>query len=291
MFEKFGLKKEENDANSPDKIVQALDNCFKTNKVFFAIGKRPDYSIEFRNQDDKTIFISYLEPRLKTFQAINKANPELKNNVQYEIDIPYVRFYYTDENNVVYEQRMDYKCMFEKFGIQQKEEDLKNGVNLTRVIDGYFYQKKVLFEPFQNNKYYDIEFRGENDNTLFKVFFYPKKNVSPLELKGKNDNKKYNIKWVIDIPDVIFSYKEIKDGKEINYRGQLDYNCTFEKFGVKKEEKDLKNPQGLTAVIQKYFDEGKVVFETYEEGKGNLYYDIEFIGEGNKTLFKVFLKN
>ena len=291
MLEKFGIKKEESDANCPDKIIQALDNCFKSNKVFFNIGKRPDYSIEFRNAEDKTIFCSFLEPRIKTFQAVHKDNPELKSNIQYEIDIPFVRFYYTDENNVIHEQKFDYKCMFEKLGLQQKEEDLKNGVNLTRVIDGYFYQKKVLFETYKefHNTYFDIEFRREDDTTLFKVFFKPKMNVFPLELKDSNDNKKYNIEWVIDIPNVIFNYKENKDGKEVIYKGQLDYSCTFEKFGVKKEEKDLKNPQGLTAVIQKYFDDGKVIFETYKEYQ-NIYYDIEFKGEENKTLFKVFLK-
>ena len=73
MLEKFGIKKEESDAKCPDKIIQALENCFASNKVFFDIGKRPDYSIEFRDQDDKTIFKSYLEPTVKTFQAIEKA--------------------------------------------------------------------------------------------------------------------------------------------------------------------------------------------------------------------------
>ena len=144
MLEKFGIKKEESDAKCPDKIIQALENCFASNKVFFDIGKRPDYSIEFRDQDDKTIFKSYLEPTVKTFQAIDKAKPEQKINVQYEIAIPYVIFYYTDENNVIHEMKFDYKCMFEKFGVQQKEQDLKNGVNLDRIIAGYFYQKKVL---------------------------------------------------------------------------------------------------------------------------------------------------
>ena len=287
MLEKFGIKKEESDAKCPDKIIQALENCFTSNKVFFDIGKRPDYSIEFRDQDDKTIFKSYLEPTVKTFQAIDKAKPEQKINVQYEIAIPYVIFYYTDENNVIHEMKFDYKCMFEKFGVQQKEQDLKNGVNLDRIIAGYFYQKKVFFETYEQrpHTYYDIEFRGEKDNTLFKVFFKPKANVCSVNMKQKND-KNYNIEWLIDIPQVLFCYKEMKDGKEVCYKGQLDYNCTFEKFGVKKEEKDLKNPQGLTAVIKKYFDEGKVTIE-YEE-KTNTY-AIEFEAEGNKTLFKVFL--
>ena len=284
MFEKFGIKKEENDTNSPDKIVQALEKCFTSNKVFFGIGKRPDYSIEFRDQDDKTIFISYLEPTLKTFQVADKLKPEKLYNVQYEIAIPFVCFYYTDEYNVIHEQKFDYKCMFEKFGMQQKEEDLKNGVNLNRVIDGYFLQKKVVFE-IDREKYYDIEFKGDNDSTLFKVFFKPKMNECPVFMKEKND-KKYNIEWVIDIPNVIFTYKEMKDGKEIVYRGQLDYDCTFEKFSVKKEEKDLKNPQGLTAIIKKYFDEGKVTIEEFMK----IYYAIEFKGEGDKTLFKVFLQ-
>ena len=105
----------------------------------------------------------------------------------------------------------------------------------------------------------------------------------------EHPDKKICIEWVIDIPNVIFTYKEIKDGKEIIRRNQLDYNCTFEKFGVKKENKDVNNPQGLTSVIKKYFDEGKVIIKEYNEAH-QIFNMIEFTEDGSKTLFQLPLK-
>ena len=105
----------------------------------------------------------------------------------------------------------------------------------------------------------------------------------------ENPDQQLCIEWVIDIPNVIFTYKEKKDGNEIIRSSQLDYSCTFEKFGVKKEEKDANNPQALTSVIKKYFDEGKVIIKEYSEGhqKFNM---IEFTEDGSKTLFQLPLK-
>ena len=288
MFEKFGIKKEESDTNNPDKIITALEKCFTTDKVTFEIFQFTKYAIHFRAEDDTTIFKAFLEPTLQTNEAILKLKPEQKVNIQWEISIPWVIFSYTDEYGVIFEEKLDYNCMFEKFGMNQSEEDKKNEFKLKGTITRYFYQDKVSLEPFQE-KYYAIEFKSEqNDTTLFKVFLKPKMHMNIVPMKEKPEMK-FNIEWVVDIPNVIFIYKEKKDGKEIIYKDQLDYNCTFEKFGIKKEEKDVKNPQGLTAVIKKYFDEGKVNVQEFQEFP-KIYYSIEFLEEGDKTLFKVFLK-
>ena len=288
MFEKFGIKKEESDTNNPDKIITALEKCFTTDKVTFEIFQFTKYAIHFRAEDDTTIFKAFLEPTLQTNEAILKLKPEQKVNIQWEISIPWVIFSYTDEHGVIFEEKLDYNCMFEKFGMNQSEEDKKNEFKLKGTITRYFYQDKVSLEPFQE-KYYAIEFKSEqNDTTLFKVFLKPKMHMNIVPMKEKPEMK-FNIEWVVDIPNVIFIYKEKKDGKEIIYKDQLDYNCTFEKFGIKKEEKDVKNPQGLTAVIKKYFDEGKVNVQEFQEFP-KIYYSIEFLEEGDKTLFKLFLK-
>jgi hypothetical protein len=289
MFEKFGIKKEEADENNPDKIISSLENLFTKDKVTLEIFQFTKYAIHFRAEDDTTIFKAFLEPTLQSNEALVKLNPGQKTNIQWEISIPWVIFSYTDENGVVFEEKLNYDCMYEKFGMQQNEEDKKNEFKLKGTITRYFYQNKVSLEPFQQDKYYAIEFKSEeNDTTLFKVFLKPKMHINLVPHKD-NPELKFNIEWVIDIPDVIFTYKEKKDGKDIIYRGQLGYDCTFEKFGMKKEEKDNKNPQGLTAVIKKYFDEGKTKIRNEKEFH-NMFYSIEFLEEGDKTLFKVFLK-
>ena len=265
MFEKFGIKKEEADENNPDKIISSLENLFTKDKVTLEIFQFTKYAIHFRAEDDTTIFKAFLEPTLQSNEALVKLNPGQKTNIQWEISIPWVIFSYTDENGVVFEEKLNYDCMYEKFGMQQNEEDKKNEFKLKGTITRYFYQNKVSLEPFQQDKYYAIEFKSEeNDTTLFKVFLKPKMHINLVPHKD-NPELKFNIEWVIDIPDVIFTYKEKKDGKDIIYRGQLGYDCTFEKFGMKKEEKDNKNPQGLTAVIKKYFDEGKTKIRNEKE--------------------------
>ena len=290
MFEKFGIKKEEADKNNPDKIITSLENLFTKDKVTFEIFQFTKYAIHFRAEDDTTIFKAFLEPTLQTNEALVKLKPGQKTNIQWEISIPWVIFSYKDENGVIFEEKLDYDCMYEKFGIQQNEEDKKNEFKLKGTITRYFYQNKVSLEPFQQDKYYAIEFKSEeNDTTLFKVFLKPKMHINLLPLKD-NPELKFNIEWVIDIPEVIFTYKEKKDGKDIVYKGQLDYNCTFEKFGIKKEEKDNKNPQELTKVIKKYFDEGNAQIRNEKEYH-TMFYSIEFLEAGDKTLFKVFLKH
>ena len=291
MFEKFGIKKEESDEKNPEKIIQALEKCFSTKKATFESSPATNsFSVDFRTEDDKTIFKAFLKPTLNTNEVKLRDKPEQKVNIQWEISIPNVIFYYTDENGKTFEEKLDYNCMFEKFGIKQKEEDIKNGLNLQGIITNYFYNDKVSFEISDGKGISTraIEFKGEGNTTLFKVFLKAKKNANLVTIK-EHPEQKFCVEWIIEIPTVFFSHKEIKDGKEIVNQAQLDYNCTFEKFGIKKEEKDNNNSQGLTSVIKKYFDEGKVVVREFKVGH-EIVYNVEFIGEGDKTLFQLPLK-
>ena len=291
MFEKFGIKKEESDEKNPEKIIQALEKCFSTKKVTFESSPATNsFSVDFRTEDDKTIFKAFLKSTLNTNEVKLRDKPDQKVNIQWEISIPNVIFSYTDENGKTFEEKLDYNCMFEKFGIKQKEEDIKNGLNLQGIITNYFYNDKVSFEISDGKGISTraIEFKGEGNTTLFKVFLKAKKNANLVTIK-EHPEQKFCVEWIIEIPTVFFSHKEIKDGKEIITQAQLDYNCTFEKFGIKKEEKDNNNSQGLTSVIKKYFDEGKVVIREFKVGP-EIVYNIEFLGEGDKTLFQLPLK-
>ena len=291
MFEKFGIKKEESDEKNPEKIIQALEKCFSTKKATFESSPATNsFSVDFRTEDDKTIFKAFLKPTLNTNEVKLRDKPDQKVNIQWEISIPNVIFSYTDENGKTFEEKLDYNCMFEKFGIKQKEEDIKNGLNLQGIITNYFYNDKVSFEISDGKGISTraIEFKGEGNTTLFKVFLKAKKNANLVTIK-EHPEQKFCVEWIIEIPTVFFSHKEIKDGKEIVTQAQLDYNCTFEKFGIKKEEKDNNNSQGLTSVIKKYFDEGKVVVREFKVGH-EIVYNVEFIGEGDKTLFQLPLK-
>ena len=291
MFEKFGIKKEESDEKNPEKIIQALEKCFSTKKATFESSPATNsFSVDFRTEDDKTIFKAFLKPTLNTNEVKLRDKPDQKVNIQWEISIPNVIFSYTDENGKIFEEKLDYNCMFEKFGIKQKEEDIKNGLNLQGIITNYFYNDKVSFEISDGKGISTraIEFKGEGNTTLFKVFLKAKKNANLLTIK-EHPEQKFCVEWIIEIPTVFFTHKEIKDGKEIVTQARLDYNCTFEKFGIKKEEKDNNNSQGLTSVIKKYFDEGKVVVREFKVGH-EIVYNVEFIGEGDKTLFQLPLK-
>ena len=291
MFEKFGIKKDESDEKNPEKIIQALEKCFSTKKATFESSPATNsFSVDFRTEDDKTIFKAFLKPTLNTNEVKLRDKPDQKVNIQWEISIPNVIFSYTDENGKIFEEKLDYNCMFEKFGIKQKEEDIKNGFNLQGIITNYFYNDKVSFEISDGKGISTraIEFKGEGNTTLFKVFLKAKKNANLVTIKEHPDQK-FCVEWIIEIPTVFFTHKEIKEGKEIVTQARLDYNCTFEKFGIKKEEKDNNNPQGLTSVIKKYFDEGKVVVREFKVGH-EIVYNVEFIGEGDKTLFQLPLK-
>ena len=81
MFEKFGIKKEESDEKNPEKIVQALEKCFSTKKVTFESSPRTNnFSVDFRTEDDKTIFIATLKSTLNNNQVKLRDKPETNQN-------------------------------------------------------------------------------------------------------------------------------------------------------------------------------------------------------------------
>ena len=61
----------------------------------------------------------------------------------------------------------------------------------------------------------------------------------------------------------------------------------MEKFELKKDENDITNVNTLIETLSKYFDDNKVTIEHWQ----NKYYALEFKGENDRTLFKVYLQN
>ena len=57
----------------------------------------------------------------------------------------------------------------EKFGLTIENNELNNVKTLMNTISSYFDRNKVTIEVFQL-KYYALEFKGEEDRTLFKVY-------------------------------------------------------------------------------------------------------------------------
>ncbi len=99
--------------------------------------------------------------------------------------------------------------------------------------------------------------------------------------------KKFNIEWELAIPNVTFIFNENKDDKMTTFTSKLDYNCLFEKFGLKKGENEATNVNTLANTIVKCFTDNRVTIEPWQVK----YYAVEFKGDEDKTLFKVYLKN
>ena len=101
-------------------------------------------------------------------------------------------------------------------------------------------------------------------------------------------SKKVDIEWAIAVPHVTFSYRKMKNEDEFTlFSEKLDYICLLEKFGIKKDENDNTNVNTLVATLSKCFDDNKVTIESWQKK----YYALEFKGENDITLFKVYLKN
>ena len=99
--------------------------------------------------------------------------------------------------------------------------------------------------------------------------------------------KKYNIDWELVYPNFNFAYVENKNDKNVRVKGQLEFNCLLEKFGIPKDDNVNKNVDTLITTISKCFTDNKVTIEPWQFK----YYAIEFKGEEDKTLFKVYLKD
>ena len=108
------------------------------------------------------------------------------------------------------------------------------------------------------------------------------------EVPFKEDHsKKSKIDWAIAFPKVTFMYREKKGDKNEIFLGEFDYKCLMEKFGLTIENNELNNVKTLMNTISSYFDRNKVTIEVFQLK----YYALEFKGEEDKTLFKVYLKN
>ena len=110
--------------------------------------------------------------------------------------------------------------------------------------------------------------------------------VNEIPLKS-DANIKYNLEWVLAYPNMIFNYLETKDDKTIRFAGKLDINFLLEKFGIKKDEGEIKNVNVLLNALEKCFKDNKVTIEPWQLK----YYAVEFKGEEDKTLFNVYLKD
>ena len=100
--------------------------------------------------------------------------------------------------------------------------------------------------------------------------------------------KTVDVEWAIAVPNVSFIYREMKNEDDcIVFSGNLDYVCLLEKFGLKKDENDNTNVNTLLQTISKCFDDNKVTIEVWQKK----YYALEFKGENDRTLFKVYLQN
>ena len=82
-------------------------------------------------------------------------------------------------------------------------------------------------------------------------------------------------------------YREKKGDKNEIFLGEFDYKCLMEKFGLTIENNELNNVKTLMNTISSYFDRNKVTIEVFQLK----YYALEFKGEEDRTLFKVYLKN
>ena len=100
-------------------------------------------------------------------------------------------------------------------------------------------------------------------------------------------SKKFDIEWELAYPNFSFLYRETKDNKTAVFSGKLDYDCLFEKFGIKKGDNENNNANTLVNTIAKCFADNKVTIEPWQKK----YHALEFKGEGQKTLFKVYLQN
>ena len=108
------------------------------------------------------------------------------------------------------------------------------------------------------------------------------------EVPFKNDsNKKFEIEWQVAYPHVIFSYKENKKNKEVIFKENYDFKYVMEKLELKPEENDANNVKTLVDKIYECFKDNKVTIEIAQIKN----YALEFKGENDLTLFKVFLKN
>ena len=112
------------------------------------------------------------------------------------------------------------------------------------------------------------------------------RSIDEIPLKS-DPTKKCNLEWQLAYPNMFFSCPETKDGKTVRFTGKVEFDCMLENFGIKKEEIEINNVNHLVDSMSKSFKDNKVTIEPWE----SKYYAVEFKGEEDKTLFKVYLKD
>ena len=101
-----------------------------------------------------------------------KSDATKKYNLEWQLAYPNMIFSYPetkDDKTVRFEGKFDFNCLLEKFGIKKDEIEINNVNNLIDTMTKYFKDNKVTIEPWQL-KYYAVEFKSEEDKTLFKVY-------------------------------------------------------------------------------------------------------------------------
>ena len=114
-----------------------------------------------------------IPPMLCQNEVPLKTDTNKKFNIDWELIYPNINFNYVEnknDKNVRFTGKLEFNCLLEKFGIPKDENVNKNVDTLINTISKCFSDNKVTIEPWQQNRYYAIEFKGEEDKTLFKVY-------------------------------------------------------------------------------------------------------------------------
>ena len=115
----------------------------------------------------------------------------------------------------------------------------------------------------------------------------PLRSQHEVALKG-DASQKFSVDWDLAYPNVNFSYTKCQDNdKYITYTGKLAFDALLEKFSIKKDENINKNVNAFVKTICKAFEDNRVTLEKWQQK----YFALEFRDEGDKTLFKVYLKD
>ena len=101
-----------------------------------------------------------------------KSDSTKKYNLEWQLAYPNMFFCYPetkDDKTIHFTGKLDFKCLLEKFGIKKEEIEINNVNNLVTTMLKCFKDNKVTLEPWQM-KYYAVEFKDEEEKTLFKVY-------------------------------------------------------------------------------------------------------------------------
>ena len=101
-----------------------------------------------------------------------KSDANKKYNLEWLLAYPNMIFNILetkDDKDVRFTGKLDVSSLLEKFSIKKEEVEINNMNNLVNALEKSFKDNKVTIEPWKL-KYYAVEFKGKEDNTLFKVY-------------------------------------------------------------------------------------------------------------------------